>query len=122
MVGDSIAGMIHLPSIETATKADIKLVKAYSSIYANDESEAYYPPKFPTKNLTDVIEKELKKNETETLVVQAGSVDITNLKTESAKSQQFIEYFKQKTIISANNTFQAVVNAALEHPELKQIF
>ena len=48
-------------------------------------------------------------------------MDITNLKTESAKSQQFIEYFKQKTIISANNTFQAVVNAALEHPELKQI-
>ena len=30
-VGDSIAGNIHLPTIETAVSADVKLVKAYSS-------------------------------------------------------------------------------------------
>ena len=32
-VGDSIAGTIHRPTIETAVNADVNLVKAYSSIY-----------------------------------------------------------------------------------------
>ena len=121
MIGDSIAGNIHLPSIESATKADVKIIKAYSAIFENDESEAYHSPKFPANNFTDVIAKEVQKHKPEALVVQAGSVDITNLKTKTEESKKYEEYFKQKTIVSAHNIFQAVTNAILEHPELKQI-
>ena len=52
MIGDSIAGNIHLPSIKTATKADVEIVKAYSSIFENEENDAHHSPKFPAKNFT----------------------------------------------------------------------
>ena len=121
LVGDSIAGNAHLRTLETATKADVKLVKAYSSSYETSESPANCAPRFPAKNFIDVIENELKKTHVDALIVQAGSVDITNLKTEAVNANNHLEYFKQKTVISANNVFQAVTNAAKTHPELKKI-
>ena len=55
------------------------------------------------------------------MIVQAGSIDITNLKTKTDNSSKYHEYFKQKTIVSAHNLFQAITNATLEYPEVKQI-
>ena len=40
---------------------------------------------------------------------------------EILKLDRVWQYFKQKAIISAHNTFQSAINAALEHLELKQI-
>ena len=54
-VGDSIAGNVHLPTIEAAVNADVKLVKAYSSAYENTDTAAHRAPKFPHKNFEDVI-------------------------------------------------------------------
>jgi hypothetical protein len=54
------------------------------------------------------------------LIVQSGSVDITNLKTESANDENF-EYFKQQSVMSAIILFTAVTNAAANHPHLKKI-
>ena len=48
-------------------------------------------------------------------------MDISNFKTEKENSKNYLEFFKQKTIISATNTFQAIIKASLEHPQLKQI-
>ena len=121
VIGDSISANLHLKTIETATKAEVRFVKAYSSIFKNSESPANYAPRYPTKNFNDIIPSELKKEKVDTLIVQSGSVDITNLKTEASDSKEYLEYFEQKTKVSANNLFQAVTNAATKHPELKKI-
>ena len=120
-VGDSIAGNIHLPTIEAAVDADVKLVKAYSSIYENTNNAAHSAPRFPRKNFEDVITNEMSKSKHDVLIIQAGSVDITNLKTEAPNANDYLEYYKQKTIISSENIFQAAVNAESKYPELKKI-
>ena len=61
-----------------------------------------------------------KKKDDDVLIVQSGSVDITNLKTDGCITQN-VEYFKQKTLISAKNLFTAVSNAEINHPHLKKI-
>ena len=119
-VGDSIAGNIHLPSIERAVNADVKLVKAYSSTYETTSNAAHRAPKFPDKNFGDVITQEMN-NYTDALIIQSGSVDITNLKTETPDANAYLEYFKQKTIISSENIFQAALNAEARYPKLKKI-
>ena len=53
---------------------------------------------------------QLKKDEYQTLVLQAGSVDVSNLNTKDNPSEH-LEYFKQVTIVSAKNFFQVGVNA-----------
>ena len=120
MVGDSISGNLHKKTIETATKAKLRIAKAYSSIHENVTHKGKHSPKFPTKIFNDVFKNELKKNKEDILIVQSGSVDITNLKTESANDEHF-EYFKQQSVMSAINLFTAVTNAAANHPHLKKI-
>ena len=120
MIGDSISNQLHIKTIECATNARVRTAKAYSTINENIDNVLKHAPKFPTKNFNDVIEKELDKEEADILLVQSGSVDISNLKTEDKKVQN-IEYFKQQTVISATNLFTSVTNAAQNHPGLRKI-
>ena len=120
LVGDSISGQLHLQTIEFATKTKIRTARAYSSVHENMNHRGKNAPRFPTKNFSDVIANELEKEEVDVLVVQAGSVDITNLKTEGADGHN-TEYFKQQAVESANNLFLAVSNAASKHTYLKKI-
>ena len=50
------------------------------------------------------------------LIVQAGSVDISNLKTDKQTAQN-VEYFKQQTLNSARNLFAAVTDAVGAHAD-----
>ena len=76
--------------------------------------------RFPSSNFTDVIPKELKKCNYEALLIQAGSVDITNLNTAKDASEH-LEYFKQETVVSAKNIFSAGVKALDLQPSLKKV-
>ena len=58
--------------------------------------------------------------EFENLIIQAGSVDITNLKTNVEPSKNS-EYFKQVAVMSANNLFSACERAVGENPNLKKV-
>ena len=69
----------------------------------------------------DVIENELKKEPVDVLIIQAGSVDITNLKTGDGNEETNAEYFAQQTTNSATNLFKAAINAAVKYPKLKKI-
>ena len=71
--------------------------------------------KFPKSNFSDVVPAQLKKGKYQSLVLQAGSVDITNLNTKDYPSQH-LEYFKQETIISAQNFFLVGENALATTP------
>ena len=70
-------------------------------------------------NFKDVIENELKNKDDDVLIVQAGSIDITNLKTDRQKVQN-VEYFKQQTLSSAKNLFSVVANAEKNNPQLQR--
>ena len=55
------------------------------------------------------------------MIIQAGSVDISNLKTDAKNADEYLEFFKHKTISSVQNTHQAAIKAANNHPELKKV-
>ena len=54
------------------------------------------------------------------LILQAGSVDMTNLIT-NVNPSEYSEYFKQEAIISANHFFTAGQNALINQPTLKKV-
>ena len=54
------------------------------------------------------------------LVLQAGSVDITNLHTEDEPAKH-MEYFRQEAVKSAKNLFKVAVNALNATPSLKKV-
>ena len=55
------------------------------------------------------------------MIIQSGSIDITNLKTSNENVKNYVEYFKQQAIISASNLFTAVSNAINANPHLRQV-
>ena len=120
VVGDSISSQLHLKTIEFATDVKIRTAKAYSCKQENISTKGKHKPKFPTKNYTDVIANELEKDNTDLLLVQAGSTDITNLKTEGENTESN-EYFEKETVESAKNLFNAVTSAVNNNPGLKKV-
>ena len=55
-----------------------------------------------------------------TLILQAGSVDITNFNTKESATKH-LEYLRQEAIISAKNLFSAARNALKIHSSLKKV-
>ena len=120
MILSQVAGSLHRKSIEIATQAKLRVAKAYSSSYEDKEDGNKYAPKYHHKNFKEVIEHELKNKDDDVLIVQAGSIDITNFKTDKQLGQN-VEYFKQHTSNSAKSLFLAVSDAEKNNPQLKKI-
>ena len=121
LVGDSISSNIDLNVIANAMKAEVTTAKAYSSRGKTEENEAKHQAKFPDLNFEDVLEMKVKDEEPDILLVQAGAVDITNLKTGGENPDKYGEYFRQETIMSATNLFSSVSNTLLRNPNLKKV-
>ena len=119
-IGDSISANVNIKSLEVATQSQLVTAKAYSSVNDTVSNIAKQAPKFPASNFADVIPKQLNKENFKCLVIQAGSVDITNLKTKHNPSQN-MEYFRQETIKSATNLFNAGVKALKVQPNLTKV-
>ena len=83
-------------------------------------NEAKQAAIFPNKKFQDVTPAELRKDDYNTLLLQAGCVDITNLNTKANQSQ-YMEYFKQEAVISAKNLFQTAANALSGSSTLKKV-
>ena len=120
LVGDSITNHVNIDKIEEATDAVITKVKAYSAIYDDISNEAKDKAKFPSKNFLQVVPCEVRKENFEHLVVQAGSIDISNLRTKD-NPENNLEYFRQQTFMSAKNTFDSCLLALDKQPSLKSV-
>ena len=120
MVGDSITNHANIDVIEEATDSIITKVKAYSAIYDDVSNAAKNAAKFPSKNFLQVVPNEATKENFEHLIVQTGSIDITNLKTND-NPENNIEYFRQQAVISAKNTFDSCLIALEKQPSLKSV-
>ena len=119
-VGDSITNSLDMKAIVEATEVKINKVKAYTSIYDEDSNFAKKAAKIPHQNFTDVCQKELDKKEYNTLIMQAGSVDITNFNTRENATDNF-DYFHQETLKSAENLFRVAENALKNHQTLQKV-
>ena len=119
-IGDSITNALDTKVIAQAADAKITKVKAYSAVHDDVSNTAKQAAKIPHQNVTNVCEKELAKNEFDGLILQAGSVDISNLNTRNNATEHF-EYFSQETTKSAENVFQVAESSLKNHPNLKKV-
>ena len=108
-VGDSIAHHVNFEDIEKATKSKIRRKKAYGSVKASGQ-------KFPESNFTDVVPRELCDQSADILVLQASSVDLTNLPADAPK-----EFCEQQALISSQNMVTVAKNALASNPNIKNV-
>ena len=106
--------------VEEATRAKIVTSKAYSAIFDEVSNVAKETALYPKNNFTDVVPREVIKDTFEHLILQAGSVDISNLKTKE-NANLYMNYFQQEAVVSARNIFNAGVNALSQQPSLKKV-
>ena len=119
-VGDSISENMNLRAVENATNKDLICAKAYSAVHDSTENIAKKAARFPKSNFTDIVPAMLRKQEYHSLLLQSGSVDISNLNTKDNPAE-FIEYVKQETILSAKNIFAVDKNALNFQPSLEKV-
>ena len=120
LIGDSISKNMDIQILEKATQSKVTIARAYSSMDDDKENEVKERTRFPNKNFATVIESEMKNSPMDVLIIQAGSVDVTNLKTTDDNLKNYSEYFKQETVLSATNLFTAVTNALISNPGLQK--
>ena len=120
VIGDSITTNLDRKILEHAMNAEVVTARAYSSLERFEENEAKERTRYPHKNFSNVIDAELKKAETDILIVQSGSVDITNMKATKDNIEKYSEYFKQEAVLAATNLFTAVTNALVTNTCVKK--
>ena len=114
LVGDSILHNTNFNIIERVTNSTIKTSKAYSAAWDNGA-------RFKHQNVTAVVKNELEKAPFDHLVLSAPTVDITNLDTSSAKSEDPTDVFKKKVELSCKNMMKVAENALTNHSSLKKV-
>ncbi len=111
-VADSIGSHCDFQSIKDATGADIVTKKAYSSVKDNRSL-------YPETNFQDVVPVQLARGMYNHLVMQAPSVDITNLKKLVNKTSKL--YLKQEVSTSSFNMIKTAESALQMHPNLQAV-
>ena len=119
-VGDSISTHARIDTLEKATNTRLVTAKAYSSVFETDHNIAKSATKFPETNFATVLPQKLQEDTFQNVIVQAGSVDISNLRT-NVEPAKYSEYFKQEATMSAKNLFSVCEEAAKQNPSLKKI-
>lgn len=118
-VGDSIIDHANLDAIEKVSKCKVTKVKAYTAS-SNVANAHKFAPQQLQRNFLQVVPDEACKDSYEKLIVQTGAVDITNLEVVD-NSDENLEFFKQETVKSARNVFDACLLALDRQPSLKKI-
>ena len=115
-VGDSIGHNVDFGEIERHMKSKVERVNAYSAVF--DEQS-----KSPEFNLDDVVKNKLSEGKQfRNLVIQVGSVDITNIDTNTNPDLiTNLEAFKQTAKTSAENIFKVGEKAIQNHPTLEKV-
>ena len=119
-LGDSISSNVDIRALEHAMNTRFSTTKAYSTVYDTEFNEVKHAPLYPDLNFKDVIASKVTQEDFEVMIVQSGSVDISNLDTRRNAEDHF-DYFREQTILSAKNTFSACENALKINPGLKKV-
>lgn len=101
-VADSIGQNCDLESASEDAQTNIVTVRAYSAVYDEKANK-------PKENVEDVISKELTKESYNYLIMQAPSVDITNLGNIAGNCND--HYLRQEASSSSFNMIKAAERA-----------
>ena len=119
-IGTSLSKSLDRKKFQKDTKTKLKVVKAYG---IKKESDQFYPK----LNFTDVVPKSLEKDKPDVLVLQAGSIEISNLNVKNAmmNTEKDIEEYSRewaaKVEDDSNNLFEVAENALKADPKMKVI-
>ena len=94
--------------------------KAYASVFDNVGRRAKAAAQYPTKNFTDVVPTELRKELFQYLLLRAGAVDITNLNTKD-NPEHFSKHYKEEVRYAAKNLFKVAEDFVSTQPTLKKV-
>ena len=115
-IGSSIGHNVDFKFLEKQLGAPIRTHKAYSS--NGDTTTGAW---FPKKNLTDVTKEALKPgNNYKHLVIQCGSVDITNIDTQINPLEN-LKVSEQTASMSSQNIFSVVEDALEKNDHLEKV-
>ena len=115
-VGDSVAHTTDFKYLQRKTKIEIRHVKAYSANLVLGEEKSFWPE----KNVQDIVEKEMKKENDDYLVIGHSTVDITNLDVEDV-SEKHLEHNKHIVLDSAHSIFNTATKVLETHKTVKKI-
>ena len=88
-VGDSLSRNLNISVLRNVRNMEVKRVEAFI-IDKNDVKARY-----PDKNFSEIVPKELKKDTFSTLVLQGGTNEVSNLDTSGSNSIEGIEALKR---------------------------
>ena len=99
-IGDSISANVDIAMVEKAINGRVETSRAYSSVFDNVGTRAKKASRYPAKNFKDIVPMEVKKEPYEYLLLQGGTVDITNHNTKD-KPKELFNYYKQEVRFAA---------------------
>ena len=117
-IGDSVAHNANFSKVEKETNVRIRTMKTYSSVYTAKA-------KWPKRNMVDVTPAAVidtrEDDEYTHIVLNAPTVDITNLDTSKLTPTDNTEYFKQEVVVSCKNVFSVAHEALKKNHNLVKV-
>ena len=120
-IGDALSKFANVKEIENEIKGKVITSKAYTSVFDQTANIAKDAPHFPDRNFLHVVPNEALKDSYDHLIVQAGSVDISNLKTNVDNPYEYMHYYEQEAVKSAKYVFESCVTALEKQPSLRSV-
>ena len=126
-VGTSISNVLDHKKFEKDTNTNVNIVEAYG---ISEESQATFPNhtiRFPHKNFENIVPEVLDSHEVDVLVLEAGSMEISNIKVNEAMmdTSKDIENYKkewfQKVEDDSKNLYKLAENAIKKNSSLKVV-
>lgn len=113
IVGDS-----HLQNLETKVLEEAsKTVVEKATAYTTDED---VDAKFPKKNFLKVVPEKLSQKSFDTLILQGGCNEISNLNVYSGQRENF-KIWQEKVKMSRTKMFQLAKSSLENNPSLKKV-
>ena len=126
-VGSTISKVMDEKKFEKSTKSNVKFVRAYGITEENESSHPKATLGFPNQSFQKVVPEVINNNNIDTLVMEAGSIEITNIKVNKAlmdTSKDIKEYKKQwfdQVEEDSKKLFKIAEDAIKHKPALKVV-
>ena len=114
IVATSITNNLDKRVCENATDLTIDIATAYT---VGPDADA----KYPERNFLKVVPEKLKNGKYDTLVLQGGSIEITNINTRNEEKEKNISNWKNKVKKSSEQMFSLAEQSIATYPGLEVI-
>ena len=124
-LGTSVSKVLDKKKFEKDSKVDLKCIKAYS---IKEDVETTYPKesfRYPQANFKRMVPEVLKNEEPDILIMETGSIEISNIKVNEAlmDTKKSIEEYKKewfnKVEEDSENLFAIAEEALKKKPDMK---